>query len=148
VLRHRGEDDLHRVRDERGWPAVAFAADAEAVDDGVGAADAAFDILRPRWAAAQNGEPRMAQRHAARFTNQGRHLVALLKRLREYESTGEAGGAEEGELHRVLPVGQPLALGEIEQQLRGAWLLPLSGETSLLIKHIVTECAMKMSAGR
>ncbi|MFN7883081.1 MAG: hypothetical protein ACK5PF_08730, partial [bacterium] len=42
----------------------------------------------------------MAQRHAARITNQRRDLVAVLERLREHASTREAGGAEDGELHR------------------------------------------------
>lgn len=69
----------------------------------------------------------------------------LLKRLREYESTCEAGGAEEGKRHRVLPVAQPLALGEIEQPLRGDWLLPSHGETTFLIKHIVAASDKKMS---
>ena len=41
----------------------------------------------------------MAQRHAARITNQRRDLVPVLERPGDHEPTREASGAEDGELH-------------------------------------------------
>jgi hypothetical protein len=72
------------------------------VDDGVRAANTAFDVARHHGIATDHGEPRMAHRHAARITNQCRDVVPILERLGDHAPTGEARGAEDTEFHCVL----------------------------------------------
>jgi hypothetical protein len=93
MLRHRGERGLHRVRDECGRLAVAFAADSEAVDDDIGTCDAALDVSRQGRTAGEHGETRVLQRHAARIAHQGDDLVALFDRLREKKFFSEVESA-------------------------------------------------------